>query len=247
MEEFLAKRVLVGWLNKALFGQPGYCHERISVTPMNNSYDTRLTEAVNRLKKNDHRLAAIINRIGPCDPRHGTRGFTALVSSIIGQQLSRDAARAIRRRVTALFRSNEINPEGLGIIGDDELREAGLSVMKIGYLRDLAKKILTGKIDLQNLESMDDEDVITTLSRVRGIGRWTAEMYLMFSLERLDVFPIDDGSIRTAMMRIYNLPETNINTAAKSIAERWRPFRSIACWYLYAFLDMPRSKESNTG
>ena len=217
----------------------GCCHERISVTHMNNSHDARLTEAVNRIKKNDQRLAVIIDRIGPCVLKYSTCGFSALVHSIIGQQLSKDAARAIRRRVTTLFGNGVVNPEELEMMGDDQLRGAGLSLMKIRYLRDLSGRILTGKIDLQELESMDDEAVITTLSQVRGIGRWTAEMYLMFSLKRPDIFPLDDAAIRTAMIRIYDLPEADFKIVAPKIAERWQPFRSIACWYLYTFLDLP--------
>jgi len=140
-----------------------------------------------------------------------------------------------------LFGDINITPERLLRLDDEELRKAGLSAMKVKYLKDLATKILTGKIDFEKLEAMDDEEVIATLTQVKGIGRWTAEMYLMFSLGRLDVFPMDDIALRTAMTYVFELPKTEFDSQAEIIAEQWRPFRTIACWYLYSYLDMLRN------
>ena len=195
---------------------------------------------VSKLGKRDPILAEVIDQIGPCRLENRAQGLNALVYSVIGQQLSNSSARAIRSRFDILFENDGIDPQRLAETSEKELRKTGLSLAKARCLRSLAEHVLSDKINFLKLEAIDDEAVISTLTQVKGIGRWTAEMYLMFSLRRLDVFPIDDLAIRTAMSRIYGLPETNFTALAKQTAEQWRPYRTIACWYLYRYLDMLR-------
>jgi len=209
---------------------------------VNQRVPTDLSTAVSKLIKRDSQLATVIDKIGPCRFKRGSQGITALIYSIIEQQLSKSSAKAIRSRLEALVGNDGFNPEQLALISDVELRQTGLSQMKVSYLRSLADYVLKGKINFSELESMKDETVITTLCQIKGIGRWTAEMYLMFSLRRLDIFPIDDVALRTAMKHVYNLPEASFENKAKKIAGKWKPFRSVACWYLYAYLDMYRNK-----
>jgi len=198
--------------------------------------------AVSKLKKRDPKLAEVIEQIGPCRLERHTQGLTTLVYSVIGQQLSNSSARAIRSRFDILFENDGIDPQRLAETSEEELRKTGLSLAKARCLRSLAEHVLSDKINFLKLEAIDDEAVISTLTQVKGIGRWTAEMYLMFSLRRLDVFPIDDLSIRTAMFRVYGLPQTGFTALAKQAAEQWRPYRTIACWYLYRYLDMLHSR-----
>jgi DNA-3-methyladenine glycosylase II len=203
---------------------------------------TDIEAAVSKLQKRDPRLAEVIDQIGPCRLERRAQGLTALAYSVIGQQLSNSSARAIRTRFDTLFDNDGIDPQRLARTSEEELRKTGLSLAKVRCLRSLAEHVLSDKINFLKLEAIDDEAVISTLTQVKGVGRWTAEMYLMFSLRRLDVFPIDDLSIRTAMSRVYDLPETGFIVLAKETAEQWRPYRTIACWYLYRYLDMLRSR-----
>jgi len=214
--------------------------------PVNQPHQSTLITAVNRLSKHDSRLAAVIEQVGPCHLERGVQGLTALVYTVIGQQLSGSSARAIRSRLDSLFGNDGISPERLAGTSEEELRKTGLSLMKTRCLYSLADHVLTGKLDFLKLETMDDEAVINTLSQVKGIGRWTAEMYLIFSLGRLDVFPIDDLAIRTAMTGIYSLVGPGLDAQAMEIADRWRPYRSIASWYLYRYLNLLRSNKRKT-
>ena len=185
-------------------------------------------------------MAAVIDRVGPCLLECRAQGITALAYSVAAQQLSNSSARAIRSRLDALFGGDGISPEQLAATGEEELRATGLSRMKIKCLHGLAEQVLAGAIDFQKFETMDDEAIIAILSRVKGIGRWTAEMYLIFAMLRPDVFPIGDLAIRTAMTSLYNLPEADFNAQARHVAEGWRPFRTVACWYLYRYVGILR-------
>ncbi len=208
---------------------------------VNQPNPTDIEAAVGKLGKRDPRLAEVIDQIGPCRFERRAQGLTTLVYSVIGQQLSNSSARAIRSRFDSLFENDGIDPQRLVGTSEEELRKTGLSLAKARCLRSLAQHVLSDKINFLKLETIDDEAVISTLTQVKGIGRWTAEMYLMFSLRRLDVFPIDDLAIRTAMFRVYGLSETGFISQARQTAEQWRPYRTIACWYLYRYLDMLRS------
>ena len=197
--------------------------------------------AVCILKKRDPKLGEVIDQIGPCRLERREQGLAALAYSVIGQQLSNSSARAIRSKFDTLFENDGIDPQRLAGTSEEELRKAGLSLAKARCLRSLAEYVLSDKINFLRLEAIDDEAVIGTLTQVKGIGRWTAEMYLMFSLGRPDVFPIDDLAIRTAMLRVYDFPAAGFISQARQTAEQWRPYRSIACWYLYRYLGMLRS------
>ena len=190
------------------------------------------------LRLADSRIAGIIERAGPCEliPHEG--GFAGLSSAIIGQQLSNQVANIIRTRFRKLF-ENELPGHGhLLKLEDSVLRKAGLSFQKIKYLRGLAQWVRSGDLDFYALEGMNDEIAILQLVQIKGIGRWTAEMYLMFSLNRPDVLSLGDAALEVAMKSLYGLPEKDWEKHAISIAEKWRPWRTVACWYLYRYHKM---------
>lgn len=192
------------------------------------------------LLRRDPVLADLIRQLGPC--RLGERPevplFMFMAGSIIAQQLSAKAAATIRRRVFALFPTEE-GPSAprLADLGDDVLRGAGLSRQKIAYLRDLATKVESGALPIERLPAMDDEAVIAALTEVKGIGRWSAQMFLIFRLRRPDVLPTGDVGILRAVRQAYGLRKTPSAERLARLAEPWRPYRSIACWYLWASLD----------
>ena len=192
----------------------------------------------------DSRIAGIIERAGPCEliPHEG--GFAGLSSAIIGQQLSNQVANIIRTRFRKLF-ENELPDHGYLLkLEDSVLRKTGLSFQKIKYLRGLAQWVRSGDLDFFALEGMDDEIAILQLVQIKGIGRWTAEMYLMFSLNRPDVLPLGDATLGVAMKSLYGLPEKDWEKHAISIAEKWRPWRTVACWYLYRYHKMLKDRDA---
>jgi DNA-3-methyladenine glycosylase II len=196
------------------------------------------TKARRLLARRDPVLRELIQRHGDCglaDSQH-TDPFTALVHAIISQQLSSKAAATIAARFAALF-DGVPTPAQAAAKPDAALRGVGLSGQKLGYLRDLCRRIGDGSLPLHALEQMTDEDVITSLTRVKGIGRWTAEMFLMFRLHRPDVLPVGDLGIVKAVQRAYRLRKAPTPDRLIRIGESWRPYRSIACWYLWASLD----------
>jgi DNA-3-methyladenine glycosylase II len=187
-------------------------------------------------------LAKVIAAVGKLpDARDGRPDrddhYGALVRAIVGQQLSVHAARAIYTRLTDRFDGRPPTPEE--ILGDEpeELRAAaGLSRAKVGYLRSLAEHTLSGELELQRLDELDDDTVIVELTAVRGLGAWTAHMFLMFHLERPDVLPVGDLGIRRAIERAYGLDELPDAAAIEQIAQPWRPHRTLACRYLWRSL-----------
>lgn len=191
------------------------------------------------LLRRDPVLAALIRRHGPCGLVAAQRAdhFSALVRAITFQQLSTKAASTIYNRMTTLMPGGVPTPEGFAGVTDEELRAAGLSRQKSAYLRDLCEKVTTGAVDLQALDGLADEEVIGALVQVKGIGRWSAEMFLIFRLLRPDVFPVGDLGIVTAVQRAYGLRKRPTPDRLRKIAEAWRPYRSIASWYLWRSLD----------
>ena len=163
--------------------------------------------------------------------------FPALVRTITSQQLSTKAAATIHRRVCELMPGGAPVPEALTAIADEQLRGAGLSRQKVAYLRDLAAKALSGEFPLHDLSHLDDEQVIEAITKVKGLGRWSAEMFLMFRLRRPDVLPVDDLGIVTAIQRLYGLRKKPKPDRIRKIAEPWRPYRTVACWYLWRSLE----------
>lgn len=191
------------------------------------------------LLRRDPVLAALIRRHGPCGLAAAQRAdhFTALVRAIVGQQLSTRAAATIFGRVLALVPGGVPTPSAIAAIPDDRLRAVGLSRQKTMYLRDLCGKIASGALDLAAIGHLSDEDVIAALTEVKGIGRWSAEMFLMFRLHRPDVLPVGDLGIVNAIRRAYGLRKPPTPDRIRRIGDAWRPYRSVACWYLWRSLD----------
>ncbi|HXE79626.1 MAG TPA: DNA-3-methyladenine glycosylase, partial [Vicinamibacterales bacterium] len=180
-----------------------------------------------------------MRRIGPCGLARSQREdpFVAMVEAIVWQQLSTRAAATIYGRMLALLDGHELTPAAVLAVEPDALRAAGLSRAKAAYIRDLASKVLDGTVHLDRLTALDDEGVIAELTKVKGIGRWTAEMFLMFRLHRPDVLPVGDLGIVKAIQRAYRLRKPPSPARIVKIAEPWRPYRSVACWYLWQSLD----------
>ncbi len=191
------------------------------------------------LLRRDPILAALIRRHGPCGLAAAQRAdhFSALVRAIVGQQLSTKAAATIHRRLIALAGSGAANPESLVRLSDAQLRSVGLSRQKTAYLRDLCARVADGDVRLDALERMSDEEVIAELTKVKGVGRWTAEMFLMFRLHRPDVLPAGDLGIVNAVKNVYRLRKKPTSARIMKIGEAWRPYRSVASWYLWRSLD----------
>ena len=163
--------------------------------------------------------------------------FAAVLRAIVYQQLSGKAAATIHGRLITAFGERTPPPADLAIAEDTRLRACGLSRQKIGYLRDLALKTASGVLPIDRLHELEDEAVVEALASVKGIGRWTAQMFLMFRLGRPDVLPVGDLAIRNAMRWLYRLRGDPKPERLQRIAEPWRPFRSIACWYLWRSLE----------
>ena len=199
---------------------------------------TRLRAAARHRRRSDPVLAQRLARVGPCLLRVDRRGsaYSALVEAIQYQQITGRAAAAIHRRLTALLGRSYPRPGDLAGVSDAQLRGAGLSRQKIAYLRDLTQRAQAG-LALRSLGRSSDDAVIEALTQVKGIGRWTAEMLLIFRLGRLDVLPVDDYGIRKAMQRAYRMRSLPKPDRMRRLAERWRPYRTIACWYLWRSID----------
>jgi DNA-3-methyladenine glycosylase II len=189
--------------------------------------------------RRDPVLARLIRRHGPCGLAAAQRAdhFTAIVRAITGQQLSTKAAATIFSRLVGLMPDGQLTPEGMAGVTDEALRAVGMSRQKIKYFRDLAGRILSGALPLDALDVMSDEEVIAALTQVKGIGRWSAEMFLMFRLHRPDVLPVDDLGIVNAVKNVYGLRKKPTADRIRRIGEAWRPYRSVASWYLWRSLD----------
>jgi DNA-3-methyladenine glycosylase II len=197
-----------------------------------------VARARRHLLRRDPVLAGVIRTVGPCRWADGTSDlFTGLVRAIASQQLSSKAADTILGRVHALLADERLAPESLLAIPRTSLRAAGLSERKTEYLHDVAGRFQRGELRQEMLDVLSDEEVIRALTEVRGVGRWTAEMILIFRLRRPDVLPLDDVALMRAVKRAYGLRRTPTPKQFTRIAEAWRPWRSVACWYLWASLE----------
>jgi 3-methyladenine DNA glycosylase/8-oxoguanine DNA glycosylase len=201
-------------------------------------------EAVVILGRADAKLAALIERVGPCRLLEGSSyasPFHALLRAIVYQQLSGKAAGTIYQRMADLFSEQQsLSPENLLLIEDEALRAVGLSRAKTLAVKDLAAKTVAGIVpELDELQKLKDDEIIERLTQVRGIGRWTVEMMLMSHLGRPDVFPVDDLGIRKGFMLIYGLESMPSAKQLHPLGEPWRPYRSVASWYLWRALDTP--------
>lgn len=199
----------------------------------------QLQKAADHLSKHDPRLAAIITQFGLCTIEPHDDYYRELVDSIISQQLSVKASATIVKRFIGLFGDKFPTPEQILQRDIDELRAVGMSRSKASYVLDLAAHILEGTLQPKKLPDLPNDEVIRELVTIKGIGEWTAHMFLIFSLGRLDILATGDLGVRMAMKRLYDLPEVPKPDEMRAIAQKyhWHPYESIACWYLWKSLD----------
>ncbi|HEY7791016.1 MAG TPA: DNA-3-methyladenine glycosylase [Vicinamibacterales bacterium] len=186
--------------------------------------------------RRDPLLAALIKQHGRCRlGDHRTHEpFAALVRTITSQQLSTKAAATILGRVVAIVGGAEyLSPAAILAVEASALRTAGLSMQKISYVRDLAERVLDGRLDLHAFETHDDEAVIEAITSVKGLGVWSAQMFLMFRLNRGDIFPVGDLGIVKGMQRLHGMKRRPAPRTMLRLAEKWRPYRSVASWYVW--------------
>jgi DNA-3-methyladenine glycosylase II len=195
-----------------------------------------MRKAINHLKKADPVMAAIIERIGPCRIEYGPPEFHSLAEAIVYQQLNGKAAVTIFERFAALA-GKPLTAEGIKKLTDEQMRSVGLSKQKSSYLRDMAERAASGQLDFSRLHELPDEEVIKHLTQVKGVGVWTAQMFLMFTLKRPNVLPTGDFGVQMAIKRHYNKRKMPKPAQMEKIAKPWEPYRSIACWYLWKSID----------
>jgi 3-methyladenine DNA glycosylase/8-oxoguanine DNA glycosylase len=202
---------------------------------------TSLRAAIDEVTARDPVLAHLVELAGPVTyrPRDPDGHFGALVRSIVFQQLAGRAAQAIYQRVRAAL-GGTVTPEAVSAVSDDALRAAGLSANKLASLRDLSAKVLSGSIDLHRVSRLTDDDIIAALVSVRGIGRWTAEMYLMFELRRLDVWPVDDLGVRQGYGLAWSISPLPSPRELAPLGDRFRPYRSIVARYCWEAVHLYR-------
>jgi DNA-3-methyladenine glycosylase II len=189
------------------------------------------------LKKSDPVIAAIIQRVGPFKLQYREPNFETLVRSIVYQQLSGRVASVIFARLHAAAGEEQLTPAGIMKLRPERMRKVGLSAGKTLYIRELAKHTKKGSVVFETLPGLDDAAVVEHLTRVKGIGVWTAHMFLMFALRRNDVLPVGDLGIRAAMKKAYGLDDLPKPAEMEKIAAAWKPYTSVACWYLWRSLE----------
>lgn len=195
-----------------------------------------MRKAITHLKKSDPVMAAIIKQVGPYKIQFREPVFGTLVRSIVYQQLSGKVAAVILDRLVRAVRGR-LTPRLILKLTPEEMRALGLSTAKVVYIRDLAERTLAGEVVFKNIHQLDDEEVIEHLTRVKGIGVWTAHMFLMFALQRPNVLPVGDLGVRAAIKKAYGLEELPKPKQVQEIAAGWHPYCSVATWYLWRSLD----------
>ena len=195
-----------------------------------------MRKAIHHLKKSDPILREIIERVGPCRIEYGEPSFASLAETIVYQQLNGKAAATIFGRFADLA-GHPLTPQGVLKLSDEKLRSAGLSKQKLSYLRSLAELTISGEVNFEQLPNLPNEEVIAHLTRVKGIGVWSAQMFLMFTLRRPDVLPTGDLGIQMAMQRHYRKRKLPKPKEMERIARAWAPYRTFACWYLWRSVD----------
>jgi DNA-3-methyladenine glycosylase II len=198
------------------------------------------TEGIKHLRAKDPRLGRIIDRLGPYDFRLDGDHYETLVGSIIFQQLAGASAQAILGRFKQLYGGRIPRPREFLATDNKQLRASGLSPQKISYIRDLAQRIENGLLDLRQLSALSNDEVVKVLDAVRGIGRWTAEMFLIFVLGRTDVLPVDDLGLRKAAQKVYRLRNLPTRERFDQLSKSWHPYCSIATLYLWRSQEKPR-------
>ncbi len=196
-------------------------------------------DGVDHLRRLDPKWAAIIDEVGPCKLEPRPDRFGTLVRAIIGQQISSKAAASIDRRVRDL--AGEIHePEGILRLGEAGLRTCGLSGVKARYVLNLAQAVKDGSVPLDEVHAWEDEAIVAALTSIKGIGPWTAEMFLIFALGRQDVLSVGDLGIRAGLKSFHGLEELPNPKVCRELAEPWRPYRTVAMWYLWKGIDEPK-------
>jgi DNA-3-methyladenine glycosylase II len=199
-------------------------------------------KARRHLARRDPVLKKLIQKVGPCTLQVHPDRFAVLVRAIISQQISSKAATSISNRLSESLGKRGIHPRGLAKMDDDAFRSAGLSAGKVRAVRDLTARVLQKQVRLKDIHEWEDEVVIEHLLPVHGIGRWTAEMFLIFALGRLDVLPLADLGLRVGVQRQLGLAEIPSNAELTKLAETWRPYRSVGTWYIWrSFGPVPQS------
>jgi DNA-3-methyladenine glycosylase II len=193
--------------------------------------------AIRHLKANDPVLGALIQRVGRYSIELREPSFETLVRSIVFQQLSGKVARVIYGRLATAMPAGRVTPAGVLKLRPERMRRLGLSKQKTAYIRDLARQTAKGKIVFETLATLRDEEVIERLTMVKGIGVWTAQMFLIFALERHNVLPTGDLGIRTAIKKTYGLPDLPKPAEIEDLARGWHPYCTVASWYLWRSLD----------
>jgi len=202
-----------------------------------------MKKAVDHLKKSDAILATIIARVGPCKMAYREPTFEMLARAIVFQQLSTKAARTIYGRLEQAA-GGALTPESIQGLSVGEMRRAGLSRQKLGYIRDLAEHALSGKVDFARLPGMSDEEVLAALTDIKGVGVWTAHMFLLFSLRRPNILPVGDLGVRMAIQRAYRKRKLPTPKQVEQIARGWHPYCSFAAWYLWRSLELPKTQST---
>lgn len=197
--------------------------------------------AIPHLRRGDPRLKQVIDRVGPFRLKRQTNRYQSLLRAIIAQQISTVAARSIWNKLETAAGTPRLTPEAVARLADPELRGVGISPQKLGYVRSLTDHVLTGELRLASLHRLPDDDVIEALVQVKGIGVWTAQMFLIFSLGRADVLPHGDLGIQTAIRRVYGLEELPKRDHCERLAQPWRPYATVASWYLWRSLEFKES------
>ncbi|HLK54561.1 MAG TPA: DNA-3-methyladenine glycosylase [Candidatus Angelobacter sp.] len=200
-----------------------------------------MKKALDHLQKADVILGSIIARVGPCKMTYRDPSFEMLARAIVFQQLSTKAARTIYGRLEEAA-GGPLTPQSIQNLSVGEMRRAGLSRQKLGYIRDLAEHAISGKVDFALLPSMSDEQVIESLTDIKGVGVWTAHMFLIFSLRRPNVLPVGDLGVRMAIQRAYKKRKLPTPKQIEQIAKGWHPYCSYAAWYLWRSLEGPKEE-----
>ncbi|MEX1995670.1 MAG: DNA-3-methyladenine glycosylase [Candidatus Saccharimonadales bacterium] len=203
------------------------------------TFAEKLQSAQKHLSKNDRTLAKAIKTYGDCQLRPHKDHYGELVSGIVGQQLSIKAAAAIWQRVLALSDGKMPTPQQLLKTDVETLRSIGLSYAKASYVQDLALHIIDGRLDMDHIAKLPNEEIMSQLTAVKGIGEWSAHMFMLFGLGRLDILPVGDLGIKKAAMNLYGLKELPDRIALEALSSRnsWKPYESVAAWYLWKSLE----------
>jgi len=203
-----------------------------------NDHSITFQNASRQLRKADPRLKPVIDSIGPCPLKPYRYRFALLLRSIVSQQISTSAARTIYNRLHDLTGKGQPTAEKIMRLSHEQLRSVGLSTQKANYVHHLAEMVLEKQVRLHKMHQLSDEEVTAELVQVKGIGQWTAQMFLMFGLCRPDIFPHDDLGIQNGIQQIYELKSRPDKQTCIEIAERWQPYRTVASWYCWRILEM---------